>query len=201
MQDFITDELGFRNLTKVTGFSPETVFNDGEIRLQSIPLPGHSPGHTGYLINSPNEPDILFVADIGLDDFGAWYGFAYCDLADYRNSIAKLKEMYDQNQQILISSHSTPHFHDNPADLDRILNSISTTEAKIIQALTQKNGQTVTDLTFTGLYYPLRSIKRMWGGLRKLYYFWELYCIQNHLEDLQNNQKVKLDDDGKWFLL
>lgn len=201
MRDFITGELGFRNLSKAKGFSPEAAFTDSGIKLQSIPLPGHSPGHTGYLVSCPGEPDLLFVTDIGLDDFGAWYGFDYCDLGDYRNSIARLKEIYDPTRQILLSSHNSPNFPGNPGDFDRILDGIAATETKILQTLSQNsNGQTTTEMTFTGLFYPLRSLRRMQGGLRKLYYFWEFYCIQNHLEDLLKKQQVTVDEEGRWFL-
>ncbi len=200
MGEFIIDELGFKALTKVTAFAPDTVFTEDEIRLQSIPLPGHSPGHTGYLITSPTEPDILFVADIGLDNFGAWYGFAYCDLADYRTSIRKLQKLYDPQKQILVSSHNLPHFPDHPGNFDPILTGMIATEEKILQALNKTGGQTVTDLTFTGLYYPLQALKRMRGGLRKLYSFWEFYCIQNHLKDLQKSRRVYLDNDDRWYL-
>ena len=200
MRDFITGELGFRNLHKVSGFAPESVFADGKIRLQAISLPGHSPGHNGYLVSSPDAAEVLFVADIGLDDFGAWYGFNYCSLADYRAAIARLKKMYDPARQILLSSHSHPLFPGEAGDFDRILTGINATETRIVEALTRAGGQSVADLTFTGLFYPMRSLKRMQGSLRKLYYFWEFYCIQNHLEDLRDRGRAERDETGKWFL-
>ncbi|MBN2809368.1 MAG: MBL fold metallo-hydrolase [Deltaproteobacteria bacterium] len=202
MKEFIVNELGFRNLTRVTEFAPDTVFADAfiedEIKIASLPLPGHSPGHTGYLIAGPTGPDILFVADIGLDDFGAWYGFSYCNLADYRTSIKKLQKLYNPERQILISSHNLPHYPDNPGDFDTIITGLNFTEEKILQTLAGESGKTVADLTFIGLYYPLKALQRMRGGLRRLYYFWEFCSIQNHLKELEKRQKVTRIDD-RWF--
>ena len=64
--------LGFEELESVEGFKAGREFIFGDIIISTIPLPGHSPGHTGYVIkrNGTSYRPVLFVADIGLGEFG-----------------------------------------------------------------------------------------------------------------------------------
>ncbi|MFC9156653.1 hypothetical protein ACFTT0_16920 [Streptomyces bauhiniae] len=55
-----------------------------------VHLPGHTPGHSGFLI----EPDgFLFVADIDLTSFGPFYGDARSDLTDFEASMRRCADI------------------------------------------------------------------------------------------------------------
>ena len=78
-------------------FSPRNVdvqFDDaqtldfGDLRIEVVHTPGHSPGHCCfYLI----EPDVLFLADYDLTRFGPWYGDKVSDLEDLVKSADKIR--------------------------------------------------------------------------------------------------------------
>lgn len=51
-------------------------------------LPGHTPGHCGFLV----EPDgFLFLGDIDLSSFGPYYGDVGSDLEAFESSLARLR--------------------------------------------------------------------------------------------------------------
>ncbi|MGY1848492.1 MBL fold metallo-hydrolase [Blastococcus sp. SYSU DS1021] len=53
-------------------------------------LPGHTPGHCGFLV----EPDgFLFLGDIDLTSFGPYYGDIGSDLETFESSLARLRDI------------------------------------------------------------------------------------------------------------
>jgi glyoxylase-like metal-dependent hydrolase (beta-lactamase superfamily II) len=66
------------------------VFDLGGKRLHVIHLPGHTRGHSGFLI----EPDgVMFLADIDLTGFGPYYGDAWSSLDDFERSIERCRHI------------------------------------------------------------------------------------------------------------
>jgi glyoxylase-like metal-dependent hydrolase (beta-lactamase superfamily II) len=62
----------------------------GGATLRVIHLPGHTRGHSGFLI----EPEgVMFLADIDLSGFGPYYGDAWSSLDDFERSIRRCREI------------------------------------------------------------------------------------------------------------
>jgi glyoxylase-like metal-dependent hydrolase (beta-lactamase superfamily II) len=73
-----------------TGFEDGTVFDLGGRTVTVVHLPGHTAGHSGFLI----EPDgFLFVADIDLTSFGPYYGDVGSSLTDFESSMRRCREI------------------------------------------------------------------------------------------------------------
>uniref|UniRef100_UPI0005277505 MBL fold metallo-hydrolase n=1 Tax=Streptomyces bikiniensis TaxID=1896 RepID=UPI0005277505 len=67
-----------------------TVFDLGGRTVTVVHLPGHTPGHSGYLV----EPDgFLYVADIDLTSFGPYYGDPGSSLPDFEASMRRCREI------------------------------------------------------------------------------------------------------------
>jgi glyoxylase-like metal-dependent hydrolase (beta-lactamase superfamily II) len=65
-------------------------FDVGGATVRAIHLPGHTRGHSGFLI----EPDgVMFLADIDLSGFGPYYGDAWSSLDDFERSIRRCREI------------------------------------------------------------------------------------------------------------
>jgi glyoxylase-like metal-dependent hydrolase (beta-lactamase superfamily II) len=65
-------------------------FDVGGSTLRVVHLPGHTRGHSGFLI----EPDgMMFLADIDLSGFGPYYGDAWSSLDDFERSIQRCREI------------------------------------------------------------------------------------------------------------
>ncbi|MEU2084555.1 MBL fold metallo-hydrolase [Streptomyces albus] len=68
------------------GFQDGTVYDLGDRTVTVVHLPGHTEGHSGFLV----EPDgFLFVADIDLTSFGPYYGDVGSSLADFEASMRR----------------------------------------------------------------------------------------------------------------
>jgi glyoxylase-like metal-dependent hydrolase (beta-lactamase superfamily II) len=65
-------------------------FEVGGASVQAIHLPGHTRGHSGFLI----EPDgVMFLADVDLTGFGPYYGDAWSSLDDFERTIQRCREI------------------------------------------------------------------------------------------------------------
>lgn len=71
----------------------------GATRLQVLHLPGHSPGHCGFLF--PDQ-GFIFTADIDVSNFGPWYANLNSSIIDYVKSIDRVMAM---KPDFIISGH------------------------------------------------------------------------------------------------
>ncbi|CAL9371434.1 hypothetical protein SUDANB105_00870 [Streptomyces sp. enrichment culture] len=79
-----------RGRPDATGFADGAVFDLGGRTVTVVHLPGHTAGHSGFLI----EPDgFFFVADIDLTSFGPYYGDAGSSLDDFEASMRRCREI------------------------------------------------------------------------------------------------------------
>jgi glyoxylase-like metal-dependent hydrolase (beta-lactamase superfamily II) len=65
-------------------------FDVGGATVRAVHLPGHTRGHSGFLIE-PNG--VMFLADIDLSGFGPYYGDAWSSLDDFERSIQRCREI------------------------------------------------------------------------------------------------------------
>jgi glyoxylase-like metal-dependent hydrolase (beta-lactamase superfamily II) len=86
----LRDHFHVRGRPDAVGFADGTVFDLGGRRVTVVHLPGHTAGHSGFLI----EPDgFLFLADIDLTSFGPYYGDLGSDLGDFEASMRRCREI------------------------------------------------------------------------------------------------------------
>lgn len=65
-------------------------FDLGGTTLHVVHLPGHTRGHSGFLI----EPDgVMFLADIDLTGFGPYYGDAWSSLDAFQRSLGRCRDI------------------------------------------------------------------------------------------------------------
>ena len=65
-------------------------FDLGGSTIQVVHLPGHTRGHSGFLI----EPGgVMFLADIDLSGFGPYYGDAWSSIDDFERSLQRCREI------------------------------------------------------------------------------------------------------------
>ncbi len=188
----------YRNIRDVSGYTPGRDIAAGSVAIRSIPLPGHSPGHTGFQIMDEGKT-LLFTTDTGLEKLGAWYGFRYCSISRYRESVNRLLNLYNEGD-ILMGSHSDPYYNYNPGLLHEIIEKINISEWRVLKELNEDNPVAIEDLSRRGIYYKKETLDKMEGAMRKLYLFWECCSIENLLEESENSGKVKKTDEKTWIL-
>ncbi|HUE88160.1 MAG TPA: MBL fold metallo-hydrolase [Vicinamibacterales bacterium] len=80
-------------------------FDVGGATVRAIHLPGHTRGHSGFLV----EPDgVMFLADIDLTGFGPYYGDAWSSLDDFERSIQRCREI-DAGTYVTFHHRGTVH--------------------------------------------------------------------------------------------
>jgi len=197
--------MGFKEIKAVNGFDPTKEFNFGGIRLKPIHLPGHSPGHVGFIIENTVEQQrkILFAGDIGLEAFGAWYGFKYNKLGQIRSDIKKLEEIYLKDDFILVTSHGTQLFNKKPEVFKEILDKINRNEKKVLNAFDPKIPKGLEDIALRGIIYRVDTISKFSAiskDSRKLWLFWEGGFLLNHIYELVEQGKLIEVENKKWIL-
>ncbi|POX42903.1 MBL fold metallo-hydrolase [Streptomyces sp. Ru73] len=86
----LRDHFHVHGRPDATGFADGTVFDLGGRTVTVVHLPGHTAGHSGFLI----EPDgFLFIADIDLTSFGPYYGDVGSSLVDFEASMRRCREI------------------------------------------------------------------------------------------------------------
>ena len=190
---YVENFTNFRLLTSTFPYSPDDVFNFENITLRSIPLPGHSPGHSGFeiiRINSDKKAntykDVLFAADIGLDEFGPWYGFKYCDVAQYRESIDRIESIYNNGDYILLSGHG-PVIREKQDDIfEKVRDRLNESQARLVEVL-KTTPKEINKLVYKGIYYNTSVLDKMEENMKNLYLFYEAYSIVNLLDELDRS--------------
>jgi hydroxyacylglutathione hydrolase len=81
-------DFHFRPLANFTPYFPGQLFQLGEVILEVIPAPGHTPGHSAFHFRGQQ---LLFLADVDLSPFGPWYGDAASDLEAFEATLHDLR--------------------------------------------------------------------------------------------------------------
>ena len=87
----LVEKFNYAARSDASGFTDGTTFDlGGGLRIEVVHLPGHSRGHSAFLI----EPEgVFFVADVDLSAFGPYYGDHWSDLEDFERSLARVREI------------------------------------------------------------------------------------------------------------
>ncbi len=89
-RELVKEQFHYRARPDVVEFEDGDTFDLGEATIRAIHAPGHTRGHTCFLI----EPQgVLFLADIDLTNFGPYYGDAWSDLEDFVRTLEVVKEI------------------------------------------------------------------------------------------------------------
>jgi len=91
--EILRKDFHFRPLTNLIPYFPGQSFINGDLTLEIIPAPGHTPGHSCF--NFPRQ-ELLFLADVDLTPFGPWYGDAASDLDALEETLNRLEQVQTQ---------------------------------------------------------------------------------------------------------
>jgi glyoxylase-like metal-dependent hydrolase (beta-lactamase superfamily II) len=134
-QDYLRESLvrdfNFRPAADPVPFQPGDRFANGDIVLEVMAAPGHTPGHSCFAFP---EQDLIFLADVDLTPFGPWYGDAASDLEVYAETLAALKET---RVQTYLTAHEQGVFtwEEAQAGLDYFLQVMGERDQKLLDLL------------------------------------------------------------------
>lgn len=175
----------------ITFKSGKTLIFDN-LKIETIPLYGHSEGHVGFYL-----PDIqlLHISCVGFDlkspndvdrGFGPWYGFDECDLDVYQSDINKLEKKFLDDANLMTSSHSYIVYEKNSFPFDYMRTKIEENQKKVqgiiknsnIGQLSQKDQ--IQFLLNKDIFFPKAKMK---APLKEIFNFWEKGIIKHHLKN------------------
>ncbi|MHA1276904.1 MAG: MBL fold metallo-hydrolase [Candidatus Helarchaeota archaeon] len=107
---------------------PDQTFSDGDILpggFQVIHTPGHAPGHCCFY-----KSEVLISGDMDLTS--PWLGNISCNVADYLNSLEKLKKL---KLKLILPAHGQPISVNIPEKLEAFHQRFIKREEKIYQLL------------------------------------------------------------------
>jgi len=205
MKSMIYNFLKFKEVKSVIGFKPGSEFKFGGINLKTIHLPGHSPGLVAIIIENTNRKQrkIFFATDIGLEYFGAWYGFKYNNLKTIRKDIDKIEKTYLNDDFILVSSHGEIYFEKRPEIFQQILKKIDQNEIKVLKMFDPKIPKSLEDIALKGIIYNTKTVNKylnLGEEFKKLMFFWESGFLLNHIYELVEKGKLREVSNKKWVL-
>jgi len=89
-RELVMEQFHYQARPDVAEFADGEIFDLGGATIRAIHAPGHTRGHTCFLI----EPEgVLFLADIDLTNFGPYYGDAWSDLEDFVRTFEFVKKI------------------------------------------------------------------------------------------------------------
>jgi glyoxylase-like metal-dependent hydrolase (beta-lactamase superfamily II) len=174
--------FNFRPRSEANFLVDDETVDLGGLTIKILPTPGHTPGHLSFFFP---EEELLFLGDYDLTSFGPWYGDVYSDIEETIKSIHKLKAVPARRW---VASHNTGLFEENPGRLwDDYENVIHERENKLLAFL--EKPKTIAEICAAWLIYGRpREPKEM-------YEFNERVLVRKHLEYLQGQDKIILDDE------
>lgn len=87
-REVLIRDFHFQPATRVIPYHPGMRFQQGEIVLEILPAPGHTPGHSCF--HFPRQ-QVLYLADVDLSPFGPWYGDATSSLEVFETTLERLE--------------------------------------------------------------------------------------------------------------
>jgi glyoxylase-like metal-dependent hydrolase (beta-lactamase superfamily II) len=195
----IYEETNFKNLTEVNSLEPYSTFNYGNIILETMPIPGHSPGQTAYLISYKNstKKKVLFVSDIGIERAGPWYGLKHSSLKEFRSSLKRVEILSLKNNGddiILTSSHGEAFFTKQPEIFKNALTKIKNNEEKVLSLFNAEESKSLSEIVLKGTFYPNKHIANLPSDMRKIHECWESYIMLHHINELIDKCKLRVED-------
>jgi len=126
----LAETFHYRPRTPALTFRGGETIALGEVTVEVILTPGHTPGHMAFRFRGP---EVLFLGDYDLTRFGPWYGDRDSSIDD---TIASVNRLRDLPARVWIAGHEQGVFEAEPGELwDRYLAVIDEREAKLLAFL------------------------------------------------------------------
>jgi len=181
-------------------------FEYDNLKIKTIHVPGHSPGHTAFIIEDikENKRKILFASDIGITNRGAWYGYTYSHLKDIKESVKKLEKIYFDDDFIVASGHGPIIFDKKPEIFNDIIRRIDDIDNKLLSILDSNNPKSLDEIIYKGRFssedHTIQSKDDPLLSQKRLVSFFERNMITRHINDLIERKKIIQINNESWIL-
>ena len=186
LEETLVRDFHFRPLANLVPYQPGQRFRQGDLVLEIVAAPGHTPGHSCFFFPGQN---LIFLADVDLTPFGPWYGDAASHLDVFDATLARLQEF---RTEIYLTAHEQGIFDHSQAQagLGYYRQVIRHRESRLLDLLAKP--RTLKQLVGRRLIY---------GRPREpgfVYDHMEAQMLSKHLKRLQARGLVHLTSKDYW---
>lgn len=180
--------MKYKEVSSFKTFNDGTVFKCKGLSLRSIKSPGHSPAHTAFHIP---EENILFTGDIGVGQWGPWYGWIDCSILHYMESIFRLKAIGDVR---LVTCHDGIISEDIPSVWDSCMDKFYEREILVMDMLNR--GCSKDEIVAEGIYFKKKS--KIAEPMKSLLNVQDEIMLEHHLNIINDGGLAKMFPDYKY---
>ena len=184
IQQFYLEGVQYHTTRIDENISDGQLINLGSTRLETLHLPGHSPGHCGFLFP---DKGFVFTADIDFSNFGPWYANLNSSIPDFLQSIERVLKM---KPDFIISGHGEAMIKENfSRRLNEYRDIIFTRQERIIELL------------YRG-YHTLEALARQapvyirFPKPEPVFFIYEQVMVLAHLRYMEEMGQLVQADDG-----
>ncbi len=162
-------------------------FSLGSVTLQVVHLPGHTKGHSGFLIP---EYNLLFTADVDFTDFGPWYGNACSSIEDFIATLEKIRQM---SPRYVVTAHErwVVYAEELEEEIRRYQNIIQQRDEMFLELLKKP-----MDLNSLLNLHPIYGKSGMKNDF--MINFMEAQMIEKHMQRLLKKGLIEKTGDGRY---
>jgi glyoxylase-like metal-dependent hydrolase (beta-lactamase superfamily II) len=190
MTDFVTGRFHFAGWPEARGMSDGETIDLGDVRVTLIHAPGHTSGHSLYLIEGDDGVRVVVTGDIDLTGFGAYYGDAASSLDSFERTLRMARE--------LVADHYVTFHHKGVVDghtafvaaVDAYAESFQRREDALLALLASP--RSLDELVAEGIVYRAGTRPALFGDSV------ERRTIEQHLERLLANGAIEVGGGQYW---
>jgi hydroxyacylglutathione hydrolase len=181
-RNMIQHFLTYPEIKNFKTFSDNEIFKCKDLTLKTISVPGHSPSHTAFYIP---EEKILFTSDIGIGNWGPWYGWIDSNIPQYIDSLLRLKTYKDVN---LVTCHDGIFSKNIENHWDACIDSFFEREELVLDMMDQ--GRTKDEIIEKGIYFKKKF--KVAEPMKSLLTVQDEIMLEHHMNAINDGGLKKL---------
>ena len=190
-QKAVVEQFHFVPNPNSLAFRHGDVFDLGGVRVEVVHAPGHTRGHSCFLIESDEHgPDqrFVFLGDIDLSGFGPYYGDAWSNLEDFETTIEMVRNI---NARWYGTFHHIGVLERDAflQRLDKFAAQIQRRESGLLEFLSEAHD--ITEIAAQSFVYSRGKIPSAEAA--------ETRSMIQHVERLLANGTLKEQSPGRWI--
>jgi glyoxylase-like metal-dependent hydrolase (beta-lactamase superfamily II) len=190
MTELVTDRFHFAGWPHATAVVDGEVLDLGGVTVQVVHAPGHTSGHSVYVVESEDGTRVVVTGDIDLSTFGPYYGDASSSLADFEATLAMVRELR-ADHYVTFHHKGVIDGHDAFAKaVDAYASVFARREETLLGLLA--GPRTIDELVADGIVYRAGTRPPVFGDSV------ERRSILQHLDRLLSDGAVRTDGRQYW---
>lgn len=191
MTQMVTERFHYDTWPEAEALDDGDVIDLGGVTVTLVHAPGHTSGHSVYVIDSDDGPRVVVTGDIDLTTFGPYYGDAASSLDEFESTLAMMRGLR-ADHYVTFHHKGVIDGHDVFADAVDVYAAVFARRAQALLDLLH-SPRTFDELVADGIVYRAGTRPPLFGESV------ERRSIEQHLERLVADGAVVTDGQQYWI--